>query len=133
MPLIGLRSLAGDKNQLPQLQANVEPDWGSLTSNYVIDAAEVELKMLPSGEPFSLDSVVALPDPVVRALSQWRFSKYRKDGADVPFTMIVKVPVRRPVNGDYESLQVHSFKSLTTFITPRRKACSGSRLFPAHS
>ena len=51
----------------------VEPDWGSLTSGYLLEQREVNLGVDAAGEPFSIQAKTAIPDNVVRALMQWRF------------------------------------------------------------
>jgi hypothetical protein len=97
-------SWASDKTQPVTLETKVEPDWGSLTKNFIADTASVNLVILPSGEPFSIESTTSLPDPVVRALAQWRFTKTSK-----AFKITVKVPIRREISGYFEILQQVSF------------------------
>jgi len=97
---------AADKDQPPALENKVEPDWGDLTAGYLVDLVDVELAVLPSGEPFSLAAKQgSVPDPVVRALKQWRFSAYKKNGRPIGFAMAVKVPVRHKLDSDMEQSQ----------------------------
>ena len=97
---------AADSNQSAVLQTKVEPDWGSLTSGYLVEPAAVELIVLPSGIPFSLVSTMGgVPAPVVRALAQWRFNPIKERGKDSGYLIHLEVPVRRKLDADLEQSQ----------------------------
>ncbi len=87
-----LGAWAADKNEVV-LEKRVEADWGSLTSGYLSDAIEVELTVLPSGEPYSVKAKGSLPDPAAHALMQWRFRPRTN-----AFSVSVRVPVRTPLD-----------------------------------
>jgi len=88
------------------LQTKVEPDWGTLTSGYLVEQAGVELIVPPSGEPVSLVATTgSVPAPVVRALAQWRFSEYQKGGRNPAYLISLKVPVRRKLDPELEQSQ----------------------------
>src|ERR1700704_5452053 len=77
----------------------VEPDWGALQNDsYVVDPVNVELAIDGDGNPFSLTALASLPDNVVHALSQWKYRPGKKDGSNAPFSLVLIVQVRRPIN-----------------------------------
>ncbi len=87
--------LAGDTS--PVLVKKIDPNEGRSKAGVVFDAAEVKLFVDETGIPFSLESSSGLPDYVVKALAQWRYSPYRKNGRKVPFFAKLVVPVARPL------------------------------------
>ena len=87
--------LAGDTP--PVLVKKIDPNEGRSKADVVFDAAEVELLVDQTGAPFSLESSTGLPDYVVKALEQWRYSPYRKNGRKVPFSTKLVVPIARPL------------------------------------
>jgi hypothetical protein len=97
---------AAVNDQPVSLQTKVEPDWGSLTSGYLVDEVDVQLTVLSSGEPFSMAvKGGSVPDPVVRALAQWRFNGLKKSARDTGFLINLRVPVRRKLDPDLEQSQ----------------------------
>ncbi len=68
----------------------VDPDWGSLTSGYLVEQREVSLGVDSAGEPFSIEAKTAIPDNVVRALMQWRF---KTGNYIVPLKIAVRLPL----------------------------------------
>ena len=76
-----------------------EPEWGAIQhDSYVVDPATVELVIDSDGIPFSLAGLSSLPDNVVKALSQWKYRPGKKNGSNVAFSLVLVVPVRRPIN-----------------------------------
>ncbi len=114
---------AADKDKPLALETKVDIDWGPITSGYAIDLAFVDLTMNAFGEPVFLNSTTSLPDPVVRALSHWRFTK-----SSNPFKVTVKIPVRRPLDEYYEIRQ--QWPNLRTAFDLRQAKELGSKLEP---
>ena len=79
----------------PSLIQRVDPDYGADTKSWLVDPANVQIAIDAEGRVLSLASVTSLPDGVVRAMAQWRFSAGTKNGRATGFTLGVKVPVRR--------------------------------------
>jgi len=101
-----LAACAAVQGQSPVLLTKVEPDWGNLTAGYLSDRAPVELTVLPSGIPFAMDATPgSVPDPVVRALAQWRFSETSDKTGHTVFLILATVPVRRKLEPDVEQSQ----------------------------
>ena len=84
------------------LLKKVDPNEGRSKVGVVFDVAEVNLIMDATGVPFSLESSVGLPDYVVKALEQWRYSPYKKNGQAVPFAAKLTVPIARPLTPTVE-------------------------------
>lgn len=101
---------AADANKLV-ITKQVEPDWGTLTSGYLVEQREVNLGVDPTGTPFAIQAKTSIPDNVVRALRQWRF----KTGN---FVLPIKVPVRLPLTPWLERAQPPRF----TFTAPLAEA-----------
>jgi hypothetical protein len=79
----------------------VQPEWGAdLSQGYLEDITQVEMVVDPEGLPYWLKGTI--PDNVVMALSQWRFEPGKKDGRPAPFSIVIKVPLRRTINPDIE-------------------------------
>jgi Gram-negative bacterial TonB protein C-terminal len=89
--------LAADRIEPPVLVTQVDPNYGNLTSGYLVDVADVQITLDAAGIPFALSSSVGLPDNVVEALGQWRYRPYKKNGHNVPCSFSIKLPVRRPI------------------------------------
>lgn len=101
-----LAACAAVQGQSPVLLTKVEPDWGNLTAGYLSDRATVELTVLPSGIPFAMDATPgSVPDQVVRALAQWRFSETSDKTGHTVFLILATVPVRRKLEPDLEQSQ----------------------------
>jgi hypothetical protein len=97
---------AAAHGESPVLLTKVEPDWGDLPAGYLSERASVELTVLPSGIPFAMDAAPgSLPDRVVRALAQWRFSETSDTTGHTVFLVLVTVPVRRKLEPDLEQSQ----------------------------
>ncbi len=94
----------------------VDPDWGSLTSGYLLEQREVNLGVDSAGEPFSIQAKTAIPDPVVRALMQWRF----KTGN---FMVPLKIAVRLPLTPWLERAQTPRW-TFTPALTAAKKLAS---------
>src|ERR1700736_3711892 len=76
-----------------------EPEWGAIRNDsYVLDPVGVELLNDRDGIPSALTALAGLPDNVVRALSQWKYRPGKKDGSNVPFSLVLVMQVRRPIN-----------------------------------
>jgi len=104
---------AADKKP-PEIVTRVEPDWGTLTSGYIVEQRDVELAV-SKGEPFYLSAKPSVPDPVVRALAQWRF----KGGN---FTAPIKIPVRIALTPDVVRAQSPDWSEPPAFNTAYKKA-----------
>ncbi len=94
----------------------VDPDWGALTSGYLLEQREVNLGVDSAGEPFSIQAKTAIPDNVVRALMQWRF----KTGN---FIVPLKIAVRLPLTPSLERAQTPHW-TFTAPLTAAKKRAS---------
>ena len=84
----------------PVLMDKVEPEYSANFTSFVLDPARVQMVVDERGNPFALTSTSSLPDNVVQALSKWRFRPGTKNRSYTSFTLVVNVPVRRPLS-DY--------------------------------
>ncbi len=90
---VGQVSLAADA---PAVLINkIDPNQGVSKVGVVFDWAEVELTVDQTGKPFAIQASEGLPDYVVRALEQWRYSPFKKNGRDVPFNSRMTVSIAR--------------------------------------
>jgi TonB family protein len=89
--------LAADRIETPVMITHADPNYGNLTSGYLVDVAEVRIALDAAGAPFALNSSVGLPDNVVEALAQWRYRPYKKNGHSVPCSFSITLPFRRPI------------------------------------
>ncbi len=95
-----------DTEKPPAIISRPDPQWLDLTSGYLIEQAEIQLTFLPSGEPDFLRGINAtLPDPVVRALAEWRCERYKKKARAAEFSITINIPVRRKLDPDLEISQ----------------------------
>jgi hypothetical protein len=79
----------------PSIDRQVEPAWGpELEKDYLVVNTRVELIIDARGLPFSVVSSGGLPDNVVESLEKWKFHPGKKDGKDVPFSMVLNIPIR---------------------------------------
>jgi TonB family protein len=86
----------------PVLIKKVDPNEGRQRTGFIFDAAEVDLTLDDKGVPFALAASIGLPDYVVQALEQWRYSPYKKNGHNVPFGVKLSVPVARALSPQVE-------------------------------
>lgn len=86
---------AAGKDEFPVIRKKIDPNEGRPTTGVVFEAANVALTVDQNGVPFSLESSVPLPDYVVQALEQWRYSPFKKNGRAFPFQAKLVVPVAR--------------------------------------
>jgi hypothetical protein len=94
----------------------VDPDWGTLTSGYLLEQREIKLGVDAGGEPYSIQAKTAIPDNVVRALMQWRF----KTGN---FVASLKFAVRVPLTPGLERAQTPRW-TFTAPLTAAKKQAS---------
>ena len=73
----------------------IDPNQGMSRVGVVFDSAEVELTVDQTGKPFAIQASEGLPDYVVKALEQWRYSPFKKNGHDVPFSSRMTIPIAR--------------------------------------
>lgn len=94
----------GQKGTTPPVAIHqVEPEWGAIQNDsYVVEPVNVEMVIDSDGIPFSLTALASLPDNVVKALSQWKYRPGKKDGSNAPFSIVLILPVRRPINPGME-------------------------------
>lgn len=98
LPIFGQR---GETPPVPLKQP--EPEWGpELSKSYLTNPTRITLIIDDRGVPFSI-SGGAIPDNVVSALAEWRYRAGKRDGATVPFSISLIVPVRTPLNSSTES------------------------------
>lgn len=99
-------SAFSDPADEPSILSKVEPNWGNLTDHYLLENVDVEVTLKPTGELDSLRALVSsLPDPVVQALAQWRFTAFRKSALEPNKKVFLRVPVRRKIDADLERAQ----------------------------
>lgn len=117
--LLGSLALAGEKGETqPVIIREVQPEYPpDLEKAYTIDPVQVELTVDEEGKPFSLTAKGALPDNVVRAISQWRYRPAKVGGRNVGFRAVLTVPTRRPLTQQSE-------KSLRRMWQPATKELS---------
>lgn len=98
--VVGFASLGVLNAQIvpPVLIDKVEPEYSADFTNFVLDPARIQMVVDDRGNPFALTSTSSLPDNVVQALSKWRFRPGTKNRSYTSFTLIVNVPIRRPVS-----------------------------------
>lgn len=98
--IIALGCWSASAQDTPSLEIlkQVDPDWGTLTSGFIVEQRQVELGVDANGEPSSLSTKTSVPDPIVRSFAQWRF----KTG---DFTVPLQVDVRVPLTPDLERAQ----------------------------
>jgi hypothetical protein len=90
-----LASIAAAQAQPPSIDRQVQPVWGpELEKDYLVVNTRVELIVDARGVPFSVVSSGGLPDNVVEALEKWKFNPGKKDGKDVPFSVVLNLPIR---------------------------------------
>jgi hypothetical protein len=82
----------------PVLLQKVEPEDSVNLKSWLSDPARIQMIVAPDGLPYSLTSTTSLPDNVVQALAKWKFKPGTRDGARSAFTVILEVPIRRPVD-----------------------------------
>jgi len=95
--------LAGDKSDSPPVPiSQPEPEYGPELSKYYLQTpTRATLVIDDHGNPFSL-SGAGLPDNIVSAISQWRYRPGKKDGASVPFSIALSIPIRTPLDAARE-------------------------------
>ncbi len=93
----------------------VDPDWGTLTSGYLLEQCEVNLTVDSGGEPYSIQAKTAIPDNVVRALMQWRFKTGNFIGS-------FKIPVRVPLTPGLERAQSPRWTFTAPLATAKKQA-----------
>ncbi len=86
---------ASSKDEFPTARKVVDPNAGRPTAGDIFESANVVLTVDEHGIPFSLESSVPLPNYVVEALEQWRYTPFKKNGHIVAFQTKVVVPVAR--------------------------------------
>lgn len=101
-------------NKPVEIVNKVEPDWGTLTSGYIVEQRDVELAV-SRGEPFYISAKLSVPDQVVRALAQWRFK-----GGD--FIAPIKIPVRIALTPEVETAQSPSWSEPPALNSAYKKA-----------
>ncbi len=97
-----LSSWLSAEDKPPVLLTKVDPNEGQSKAGVIFDAAEVALTLDESGVPFSFESSAGLPEYVVKALEQWRYSPYKRNGRSVPFAVKLSVPVARRLTAQVE-------------------------------
>ncbi len=99
----------------PEIVRKIEPEYGAIPSNFVLDPASITLRITDHGEISELESYTSLPDNVVRALMQWKFKPGRIKGKPVPYSLVVTFTIRRspsemqflafrPASGDFSAV-----------------------------
>ncbi len=86
----------------PVLIKKIDPNEGRPKTGFIFDLAQVDLTLDENGVPFALAASVGLPDYVVKALAEWRYSPYKKNGQKVPFGVKLSVPVARALSPQVE-------------------------------
>ena len=115
---------AATGRQILSVLQQVQPDYSSTPGPHYIETADIEMLVEATGIPFALRSVVGLPDPVVAALSKWR---YRPAGELV---LRVSMPIHRPITPAVEAaLQPHAWRPNAAEIAEAVR--KGDQLRPA--
>jgi protein TonB len=81
----------------PVLIKQTDPNAGISNAGVIFDVAQVELTVDQFGVPFSLKSSIGLPENAVDAIASWRYSPFKKGGADVPFVSKMKIRIARKI------------------------------------
>ncbi len=98
-----------------EVTRRVDPDWGTLTSGYLVEQRQVDLGVDSAGEPLSIEAKTAIPDNVVRALMQWRFKRGN-------FVVPLEIPVRLPLTPWLERAQAPRWTFTAPFAAAQKKA-----------
>jgi len=122
--LLGSLALSGEKGETqPVIIREVQPEYPpDLEKTYTIDPVQVELTVDEEGKPFSLTAKGALPDNVVRAISQWRYRPAKVDGRNVGFRAVLTVPTRRPLTQQSEKSLRRSWQPATKELSELLRA-----------
>lgn len=82
----------------PVATRQIQPEYPADFKAFLIDPARIEVQVDEKGEPFALRSLSSLPDNVVRALFNWRFTPGTKNGHRASFNLYLNLPIQRRIS-----------------------------------
>jgi hypothetical protein len=87
----------------PVLIHQAEPQYGAdLQKAFLVDHVRIEVVVDRDGQPFAVEAAAGIPEPVVQAISQWRFKPGTKGGKNEPFKIAATMAVRESLSGASE-------------------------------
>jgi hypothetical protein len=129
-PVVAPRVLRSQVLVAPVASQKTEPEYPPDLKAFLVDPARIEVQVDEKGKPFALRSASSLPDNVVQALADWRFTPGTKDGKRASFNVFLNVPIRRSMGqylahssrSSFEHFPLSDYKKSAALLTPEKAA-----------